>query len=82
METTKIPDCMLSFQNNLNVISLERGDFKFSIGSLNNKFPYSSRVDKHFAIDIVFATSSFQHGGKHEVSNTKNYELKLEKKDK
>ena len=31
---------MLSFQNTLNVISLERGDFKFSIGSLNNKFLY------------------------------------------
>ena len=30
----------LSFQNNLNVhvISLERGDFKLSIGSLSNKF--------------------------------------------
>ena len=33
---------VLSFQNNLyeHVISLERGDFKLSIGSLNNKFPY------------------------------------------
>ena len=32
----------LSFQNNLNehVMSLERGDFKLSIRSLNNKFPY------------------------------------------
>ena len=27
------------FQNHLNVIALERGDFKLSIGSLNNKFP-------------------------------------------
>ena len=33
-------DCELSFQNKLNVISLEREDFKFSIGSLKNKFPY------------------------------------------
>ena len=34
---------VLSFQNNLNkhVTSLERGDFKLSIGSLNNKFPYT-----------------------------------------
>ena len=34
---------MLSFQNNLNVhvISLERGDFKLFIGSLNNKFSYT-----------------------------------------
>ena len=35
---------VLSFQNNLNedVISLEAGgDFKLSIGSLNNKFPYT-----------------------------------------
>ena len=33
----------LSFQNNLNehVISLERGDFKLSIGGLNNTFPYT-----------------------------------------
>ena len=32
-----------TFQNNLNVhvISLEKGDFKLSIGSLNNKFPYT-----------------------------------------
>ena len=31
-----------SFQNNLNehVISLEGGDFKLPIGSLNNKFSY------------------------------------------
>ena len=41
--STAIPtEKVLSFQNNLNehVISLERGDFKLSIGSLNNKFPY------------------------------------------
>ena len=33
----------LSFQNNSNehVILLERGDFKLSIGSLNNKSPYT-----------------------------------------
>ena len=31
------------FQNNLNVhlISLETGDFKLFIGSLNNKFPFT-----------------------------------------
>ena len=36
-------DSAFSFQNNLNVhvISLERGDFKLSIGNLNNKFPYT-----------------------------------------
>ena len=42
-QTTTIPtDSTLSFQDNLNVhvILLERGDFKLSIGSLNNKFPY------------------------------------------
>ena len=35
-------DSALSFQKNLNVhlIWLEREDFKLSIGSLNNKFPY------------------------------------------
>ena len=33
----------LSFQNDVNehVIPLERGDFKLSIGSFNNKFPYT-----------------------------------------
>ena len=43
-QTTVIPtESALSFQNNLNVhvISSERGDFKLSIGSLNNKFPYT-----------------------------------------
>ena len=28
-------------QNNLNVISLERGEFKLSIGGLNNNIPYT-----------------------------------------
>ena len=32
---------MLSFQNNSNVISLEKGDFKLFIGSSNNKFSYT-----------------------------------------
>ena len=63
-------DSALFSQNNLNVISLERGDFKFSIGNLNNKF---SRGAKYFAIGMVFAKSRFQHGGKRERSNAKNY---------
>ena len=28
-------------QNNLNIISLERGEFKLSIGGLNNRIPYT-----------------------------------------
>ena len=32
---------MLSFQNNFNVISLGRGDFKLSFGDLNNEFRYT-----------------------------------------
>ena len=49
----------LSFQNNLNVhvISLERGDFKLSIGSLNNKFPY-------LVEGLLNILQSAQHGGK------------------
>ena len=49
----------LSFQNNLNehVISLERGDFKLSIGSLNNKFPYMVE-------GLLNILQSAQHGGK------------------
>ena len=48
----------LSFQNNLNehVISLERGDFKLSIGSLNNKFPYTVE-------GLLNILQSAQHGG-------------------
>ena len=49
----------LSFQNNLNVqvISLERGDFKLSIGSLNNKFPYMVE-------GLLNILQLAQHGGK------------------
>ena len=40
--TTITTDSRLSFQKNFNVhvISLERGDFKLSIGSLKSKFPH------------------------------------------
>ena len=43
-QTTAIPtDSTLSSQPNLNVhvISLEKGDFKLSVDSWNNKFPYT-----------------------------------------
>ena len=48
----------LCFQNNLyeHVISLERGDFKLSIGSLNNKFPYTVE-------GLLKILQSAQHGG-------------------
>ena len=54
-QTTVTP---LPFQNNLNehVISLERGDFKLSIGSLNNKFPYTVG-------GLLNILQSAQHGG-------------------
>ena len=50
---------MLCFQNNLyeHVISLERGDFKLSIGSLNNKFPYAVE-------GLLNILESARHGGK------------------
>ena len=49
---------VLCFQNNLieHVISLERGDFKLSIGSLNNKFPYMVE-------GLLNILQSAQHGG-------------------
>ena len=52
-------DNVLSFQNNLNehVISLERGDFKLSIGSLNNQFPYTVE-------GLLNILQSAQHGSK------------------
>ena len=48
----------LSFHNNLNehVISLERRDFKLSVGSLNNKFPYTVE-------GFLNILQSAQHGG-------------------
>ena len=53
----------------MNVISLERGNFKFSIGSMNDKvFLYGSRVAKQFVIGLVFAKSRFQYG--YEVKET------------
>ena len=39
--------------------SLERGDFKLSIGSLNNKFPYMVE-------GLLNILQSAQHGGKRE----------------
>ena len=59
-QTTAIPtENALSFQNNLNehVISLERGDFKLSIGSSNIKFPYMVE-------GLLNILQSAQHGGK------------------
>ena len=59
-QTTVIPtESALSFQNNLNVhvISLERGDFRLSIGSLNNKFPYTVE-------GLLNILQLVQHGGK------------------
>ena len=58
-QTTAIPtENMLSFQTSLNehVISLERGDFKLSIGSLNNKFPYTVE-------ELLNILQSAQHDG-------------------
>ena len=76
-------DCALSFQNNLNVMSLEKGNFKFPIGSINDKFFLcGSRVAKHFVISLVFAKLRFQYGYECERSNANNYEPKLDKKDK
>ena len=45
-------------------------------------FLCGSRVAKHFVIDIVFAKLRFQYGCERERSNAKNYEPKLEKKDR
>ena len=48
----------LCFQNNLHehVISLEKGDFKLSIGSLDNKFPYMVE-------ELLNILQSALHGG-------------------
>ena len=75
-------DRTLSFQNNLNVIWLERGDFKFSIGSLNNKFPCMVLELLRILQSALCVESRSQHGREHKRSNAKNYEPKLEEKDK
>ena len=59
LQSTVLPlQSTLSFQNNLHehVISLERGDFKLSIGSLNNKFPYT-------VVGLLNSLQSAQHSG-------------------
>ena len=73
---------MLSFQNNLNVILLKRGDCKLSIGSLDNKFPCTVQKSLQILQFTLFANSRFQHGSQYVKSNTKNDEPKLEKQDK
>ena len=51
-------------QNDLNVISLKRGDFKLSICGLNNDIPYMVQkyVIEDFVIGVVLANSRFQYG--------------------
>ena len=63
----------LCFRNNLyeHVISLERGDFKLSIGSSNNKFSYMVE-------GLLNILQSAQHGS--EKCKAESYEPKLEKK--
>ena len=67
---------MLSFQNNLNehVILLERGDFKRSIGNLNNKFPYMVEGCQTFCNWHNMVANG------NEECKAKSYEPKLEKK--
>ena len=59
-----------------------KGNFKFSIGSINNKFLCGSGVAKHFLISLVFVKLRLQYGYECERSNANNYEPKLDKKDK
>ena len=67
---------MFSFQNNLNehVISSERGDFKLSIGGLNNKFPYMVEGLPNICNQHNMAANG------NEECKAKSYEPKLEKK--
>ena len=76
-QTTAIPtESMLSFQNNLNVhvISLDREDFKLSIDSLNNKFPYTVG-----GLINILQSAQMAANGNNECK-AKSYEPKLEKK--
>ena len=70
------------FEACLNIIS-EREDFKFSIGSLNNRFSLcGSGVAKQFLIGIVLVKLRCQYGSQCQRNNIKNHEPQLEKKDK
>ena len=54
---TTVISAFLSKQFVWHVVSLERGDFTLSIGSLNNKFPYMVE-------GLLNILQSAQHGGK------------------
>ena len=43
-------------------MSLEKGNFKFSIGSVTISFLCGPRVAKRFVISLVFAKLRFQYG--------------------
>ena len=80
-------------QNSLNVISLTRGEFKLSIGGLNNNIPYT--VQKLSAIlqsvwswqtrDFNVALNEEERAMEHMTISLliyMNYEPKLKEKDK
>ena len=77
-------DSALSFQKNLNVhvISLERGGFKLSIGSLNIKFPYTIEgLLNMLQSALCLRSRDFNTAANgSEECKAKSYEQKLEKK--
>ena len=77
-------DRALSFQKNLNVhvISLERGDFKLSIGSMNNKFPYMvEELVNTLQSALCLRSRDFSMVlNSNKECKAKSYEPKLEKK--
>ena len=52
--------CALSFQNTLDVISLERGDFELSIGGLNSMFPLKKIYMVQESLNILQSTLCWQ----------------------
>ena len=86
-QTTTVPtDIVLSFQKKLNVhvIALERGDFKLSIGSVNNKHPYTVKVLLNMLqLSLCLQSRNFNMAANgNEECKAKSYEPKLEKKTK
>ena len=61
---------MLSFQNNSNIVSVEREYFKLSFNSLNNQFSYAIQESLNILqLALCCQSVDFKHSGEHERSN-------------
>ena len=86
-QTTTIPTVSalyLQKNSNVHMILLEREDFKLSVGSLNNKFPYTVEgLLNILQSALCLSSRDFNMAvNGHEECKAKSYEPDLEGKDK